>query len=399
MRTLIFTSLFMLLISQMALSQNQTVIDSADNLIEKKQYESAFQLLDKEDPENDDIQILIKKTNLLTEYFVTSINHVMFALKDLDEGESVMDYRGKSGNFKMHVFDADSLTRRLIRKEGSDFRLYRNMADYWFSVYLNYGEDSNNRKSPLDTVNKYSRLAISSGDSHFKTYYKRAFCLLMNDKYTEAIPVFEKSIQKNDSFPESHYNLAYAYLQINKFSNALISANRALELYDTPVKKADAARMAGISLMELDKPEKAKMYLKNSLKFAPDNYNTLHNLLEVFFMEDNLMKADSLAKKIFASDPGSPGVAEEIRRIYKKNNNIRGYLDLMRQELKNYDKPKIKGNIYFNMAEANMPEEPDKAKEYLFKAKENFKKSVPGDHYVFNVIDKALQQIEGQENK
>ena len=154
MRTFFLLTVFMVLISQGGFSQNPAVIDSADQLIEQKKYETAFRLLDKEDPKNENVQILSKKTDLLTNYFVTSINHVMFALKDLKEDESVMDYRGKAGNFKMHVFDADSLTRRLIQKKGSDFRLYRNMANYWFSVYLNYRDVPENRKAPLDTVNK-----------------------------------------------------------------------------------------------------------------------------------------------------------------------------------------------------------------------------------------------------
>lgn len=399
MRTLFLMTVLMLLISRGAFSQNPAVLDSADKLIEQKKYETAYQLLDREDPKNENVQILSKKTDLLTNYFVTSINHVMFALKDLEEDESVMDYRGKTGNFKMHVFDADSLTRRLIQKKGSDFRLYRNMANYWFSVYLNYSDVPENRKAPLDTVNKYSRLAISSGDSHFRTYYMRAFCQLMNREYANAITNFKKSIRKNDSFAEAHYNLAYVYLQRNQFSNALISANRAFEIYEDSIKKADAARMAGISLMELGQTDKAKVFLKKSLNILPENFNTLHNLLEAFFIEGNQSQADSLAKEILALEPANPNVPDEIRNVYEKNDSRQRYLQLMRQELERYNRHDVKGNIYFAMAKAYMPENMQKAKENLLKAKENFRESMPKDHYVFDVIDKALRQIEEQEDK
>ncbi|MFW6019297.1 MAG: tetratricopeptide repeat protein [Bacteroidales bacterium] len=396
MRTIFLASVLMILINQLMFSQNQAVLDSASKLIEQKQYETAFQLLDKEDPKNEQTQILIKKTDLLTNYFVTSINHVMFALKNLEEDETVMDYRGKAGDYSMHPFDPDSLTRRLIKKKGSNFNLYRNLANYWFSVYMNYGDPPDNRKAPLDSVNKYSKLAISTGDSNYKTYYKRAFCQLMNDKYADAIANFKKSIQRNDDFAESHYNLAYAYVQINQFSNALISANRAFEIYEDSIKKAEAARMAGISLMELEQPDKAKLYLNKSLKLQPGNLNTLHNLLETFFLEDNLSQADSLTKEIFALQPGNPSVADQIRNVYANNESKQRFVQIMRQQLKQYDQPDVKGNIYFAMAKATMPDKLPKVKEYLLKAKDYFRESMPKDHYVFDVIDQALQQIEQQ---
>ncbi len=392
-----FIGIFLLL-SGFALDAQQTVIDSAGNLISEKQYRSAWELLHSADPRNNDPEILEEKTSLVTGYFVNSLNHVWFGLKNLEENETVMDYRGKPGSYDMVKFEADSLTRRLIRKNDEDYLLYRNLANYWFEIYLSYGNNLENKPAPLDTVQKYSAEALKHGDQYFKTFYLLAFCHTMDQNYLKAIPLFHKSIQQNDSFPASHYNLAYAYLFTNQQSNAAVHANEAFRLYQDSLQKADAARMAGIALMELNKPRKALMFYERSMDYSPGNYNTLQNMLQLYFVTDETDKADSVAVSIFSQAPANPRTIDDLANLYQQEKKADDFIKLMEAQVEKYEgKHETIGNIYFGMAKVKMKTEPLKARDYLLKARQNFAEVLPESHYVFNVIGQALEHIEKTE--
>src|ERR1700759_437737 len=74
-------------------------IKTAQKLITEKKYDSAFEVLEKADPNNKNADVVIEKEDIVLRYFVTSIMHKVFALKDLKPDEDIMDYRGKNGSF------------------------------------------------------------------------------------------------------------------------------------------------------------------------------------------------------------------------------------------------------------------------------------------------------------
>lgn len=387
-------TLLLILLVTSVYGQEQ-VLDSARRMIVNKDYRSAFQYLKQADPENQNPDIVIQKTHLLTEYYVNSINHQIFNLKDLKKNESVSDYRGNIGTFKMFKFDPDSITRRLIPEYPDDHRLYESICDYWFDVYLKYNDRAEGRKSPLDTVKKFAKLAIEKGADDYDTYYKLGYSHTVDEKYGKAISAFKKSLKRNDTFPATHYNMAYSYLYTNQPSNTVIHANKAFELYDDSLQKADAARMAGITLLEMDKHKKAVSYLEKSLQYDPRNFSTLKNLLKASFILEDTIKADSVAEKIFAFAPANPGNVNRLYRLYKEENKIEQLIHLMKKLLKKYKgESEISGNIYFVLAKATMEEKPEQAREYLLKARENFRKAYPENHQVFEVVRQVLEHLE-----
>lgn len=380
-------------------AQNKELIDSVDQLIEQQQYHKAFRLLQKADPENNDQQLLFKKIDLLTTYYVTSVNHIMFAVKNLKQGETLMDYRGKAGEYSMFYFDADSLLRRLIRKKGDSPALYREMADYWFEVYLKYGDKPKGRKTPLDSVKKYSGLAINAGDQHFDTFYKRAYCYLDEGNFQTAIPLFKESIKRNDTFPSSHYNLSYASLSLSMYTNALVYANKAFELYDDPAQKADAARLAGIALLNMKRPDKALHFFDQSTKHDPNNQYTMQGKIQAYFMLEEFRKADSVTIALLNRFPKNPRIANLISGLYVDYEQDERFISIMEKLIEKYDNnPEVKGNCYFALANVTLKSNPGDAKKYILKAKENYKKIYPQNHQIFETIQRALEYIDSQKN-
>src|SRR6185437_586485 len=148
--TLLF---FLILTSLNTFSQSKDeALKHSQQLVAEKKYNTAFDILDKADPKNTNADIAIAKQDILLNYFVTSIMHKMFALKDLKPNEDIMDYRGKEGSYTIHIFAADSIFNSLIKTDTSNYKLYSALGNYYYDVYVRYG--ANWTESP-ETLFKY----------------------------------------------------------------------------------------------------------------------------------------------------------------------------------------------------------------------------------------------------
>ena len=136
------TFLILIFFSRAVFGQTEIeTINKANELIADKKYESAFKLLDSFDPENNKPDIVLLKTDIVLNYFVTSIMHQIFSLKDLEKNENIMDYRGKEGKFTMQVFQVDSILERLIKTHPDNCKLYQKLGEYYYEAHLKYGND------------------------------------------------------------------------------------------------------------------------------------------------------------------------------------------------------------------------------------------------------------------
>src|SRR5690554_570405 len=237
--------LFLILSSPAAFSQTKLeTINKANDLIANKKYASAFNLLDAFDPTNDNADVVLLKEKIMLNYFVTSLMHQIFALKDLEKNEDIMDYKGHEGSFEMHSFQVDSILTKLINIYPTNCKLYKGLADYYYDAHLKYGERwliDDNDLLPLIQIN-YQK-AIEGNCADYQTYYVLGYLNLIREKINESIPYFQKSIELHHSYASSHYNLAYAYLFTDDRENALKFAKNALDLYKDKDYKSDAARM------------------------------------------------------------------------------------------------------------------------------------------------------------
>lgn len=69
--------------------QTNDIIAKANKLVEDKKYESAFKLLDTADSTNCNPDIFLLKEDIVLNYFVSSLMHQAFALKDINKDEDI----------------------------------------------------------------------------------------------------------------------------------------------------------------------------------------------------------------------------------------------------------------------------------------------------------------------
>jgi tetratricopeptide (TPR) repeat protein len=376
-------------------AQNDAILD-ANKLIDNKKYESAIKVLNDADPTNKNPEIVIAKTDLYLKYFVTSIMHKMFALKDLEADEDIMDYRGSNGNFTMFAFAPDSVLNLLIEKYSENYNLRKTLGYYYHEVHLKYQQNWFEPDSVV--INRFFdnyKIAFDNGIYDYWSAYGLGYAYLMQQEYESAIPYLEKSTELKKDYPSSHYNLAYAYLYTDQREQGIESAKKAMDLYDYPQYKADAARMIAVMYRELEDFENSIDFYKQADKIQPNDYYTLKPLLD---LEISLNKENYQVRtnQFFAIAPGNPTIYQDLMKMYWYYEKIEELLTFLASQHDNYHTDhKVMGNIYFYTAVIQYDKKDFKySKDNFEKSREIFKKVYEPNHRVFEVIDSYTNNIQ-----
>jgi len=344
-------SLLLILFSFKGFSQTvEKALKSSDQLVSEKKYESAFKLLEKIDTNNNNADVVIAKENIVLGYFVTSIMHITFSLKDLQPNENIDDYRGKAGSSTAHIFPVDSLLNRLIKNEPDNYKLYIALGNYYYEVFLNYNANwVKNSETLFKLIEENYTRAIALHAVDYMTYYELGYIEDIQKKYAQATNYFQKSIELNNSYANSFYNLALAYLYQDDRSNAVIYAVKSLDLYHDKSYKGDAARMAGEIYGELKDTVKEVYYYELSDKIDPENYDTLNALLNSYVQTRNLKETPTL-NTFYMLAPENPAIYNELANIYDAK--PAGLIKFYESKLPNYtNNDKVYGSLCFYLAQ------------------------------------------------
>jgi tetratricopeptide (TPR) repeat protein len=388
------TVLFWIVLSLPIFGQTEIeTIKKANSLIANKKYETAFKLLDDFDKENNKPNIALLKSNIVLNYFVASMMHQMFALKDLEKDENIMDYRGREGSFGMQMFQVDSILGKLIEIHPSNCALYKGLGEFYYEVHLTYGGNWLKDDDELFQLMQTNfQKAVDGNCADYLSNYVLGYVLLAQENNEESIPYFLKSIEMNKDYATSHYNLAYAYLSSDDRQNALKYAKNALVLYSDSSLKSDAARMLGVIYRELEDDKNAIKNYKLADEIAPENYHTLKSLLELYVKTGN-KKSPKTTKAFFDLAPENPTIYNDLGKIYynKKEKLISFYKSQLSEF--EYNK-KIAGNLNFYLGRVYIATDKKIARAYFLKSKEIFSEIFDKDNQVFNAIEDGIKQCE-----
>lgn len=115
-----------LAVYQGADSVAKTRIALIDQMVAERKYESAYQVVSQEEQNP---FLVAKRVELATNYFVQSINHKVFAFKDLAPGESLDSLRAGQGSFRLYSFDPEATIQRLLNAGVRPPILYKALGD------------------------------------------------------------------------------------------------------------------------------------------------------------------------------------------------------------------------------------------------------------------------------
>ena len=370
-------------------------ITKANKLIADKKYESAFNLLQEADTSNENPDIFLLKEDILLNYFVSSMMHQAFALRDIDKNEDIMDYRGKEGSYSMYFVKIDSVLLKLIKKYPDNCKLYKGLADYYYDVDSKYGEqwliDEANLQDAI--ITNYQK-AISGWCADYDTYFAVGITYLQQEKEKASIPYFRKAIELDGKSADAIYNLAYAYIVTQQFDSALYCAKTAMNLYTDNVYKGDAATVVGRAYTAKKDYDNALKYYEKAVELCPDDFYKLKDLLEIYLVKHD-KRASEITKKIFDLAPENPTIYQDLQEKYYYYGNVNDLINFYKSQLSVYKwSDHVVGNLHFYIANIYMDSDKKNAKKYFLQAKESFKKIFESDHYVFEVIEDALKKCD-----
>ena len=256
--------LFGVLLTTWIQASSKTVsIKDVELLVEKQQYLSAFQELEAMDPNNENPDIVIQKTDIVLSGFVKSINHKIFGLCDLKPGENLDALRAKAQNVtqKVFMFQADKILNRLLDRDSKNTKLIKALGNYYYEVYLHYGENGADNQ-PVLAQSKVYFIQLEQYEP-LDSYYLNAIgvAYLSESNFNEAEKYFRKAISFDPKEAKSHYNLAFSLMKGHgNVNEAIEEAKMAYQLYEHPYPKADAARLLGVLYDRIDNLAEARRY-------------------------------------------------------------------------------------------------------------------------------------------
>lgn len=371
----------------------QDVLAKSNQLVAQKQYVTAFQTLEKFDPRDTKPDIVLAKEDIALNYFVTSIMHQMFGLKNLKPNENVYQYRGQAGTSDMFVFKIDSVLNQLITKYPDNYKLYNGLGMYYEEVHEKYP----NWLIPADSVLKLFKQNYEKVIDHqagtYKTYYGAGLANLYLKNNAAAIPLFIKSTEINGTAlnANSFYNLAYAYINNDQLKEALPYAKKSIELYNDKSFRGDAARMAGDICHDLDDQANALHYYELANQIDPGNYYTLKKLLPLYLKTGN-SKSSAVLAQFYKLDPENPQTYNDLKEIYGRT--PQGLITFYNTRLPLYKKnAKAEGSLYFYLTQAYLLTGDKKsAGNCVRNARIELSKVFDKSHPVFSAIDTLAKQ-------
>jgi len=371
------------------------VIAQAGDLLKNNKFESAYNLLDQYDPYNKIPEIVLLKEKVALNGYITTINHQAFGFRDLKPGETVLQYRGKLNNAKLHPFKINKVLDSLMLKLPNNFELYRGRADFYYDVNMIYGDKwlLKQKKIFILIENDY-RVTNDAGLGDFESNYRLGLIYVQDSNFQSCFQYFQKALALNPTNPDAHYNFAYACLSVGDTTDALSNALDAEKYYVDSSEKADAARMAGVVYGQMGKQSKAIEYMELSNKISPNNYNTLKILIDMYLKVDNKRKAFIATENFYDLGPQNPTIYNDLTDVYSSNDKSEALIKYFQSKLKGANGNDVQlGTLYFYIGRLYVGNNKDLALENLTKSAEVFSTVYKPENPVFKLIYDTMKTL------
>ncbi len=393
---MIIASMIFVSMSALSASGKDDVISRVNSLVEKEKYNAAFILLEKADPKNKKPDLLVMKTNILLQYFVDSMMHRTFALRDLGPGESLAEIRGKPGLYDIHIFPADEILERALEKNPGHGGLYRVLGDYYFSVYHLYGDRW--YVDPLVVLNRALnnyRKAVQFSSMPIQSLYNLGLIYLVRKEYVKAESVFRDILEKDSAFGPGYYHIAYIHYLKDEFDLADEYSRKALKHGASGTDRGNASYLLGLISEKKDLDDRAHRFYLQALRHDGNSYRNLKTVVISALKTGRINEGVTCAEKIIKGNPENIGILKDMVYIFGSLRYSEKFMVLLDGIEGAYgDNDLVLGNLYFCRAlvHSEYLKNRREKKANLLRALEYYKKVYSDDHEVFNIIRMELEK-------
>jgi len=407
MKPFLFLFLFSLTLSGCSSDYNAMTIKKTDELISQRKYLSAFQNLEKADPKNIEIELLLKKIEVNLYYFVQSINHEAFVLVDLKPEDDLLQLRKNftKGAFTW-VIDIPKKLDSLKAIYPNNYAINLTLAFYYGEYYNRFGYTKVEKDSIVALIYKLNEEAFEHGVYSYKQCYELGVKALSDSSTIEkGIELLKKSLvlnNINDEYflfyhtfikSEAYYNLGFTSFSRNQNDLALKYLDTCLQYCKDSSYISDIYSLVGHISKEQNNKQKAIFNFEKALQFNGEKYNNYFSLLELRETTDD---QDKYLNDIFQKNKESHLFIEELAKYYFNKDQANEIIYFYEKQLK-YEKNNLVvfANLNFYIAELNYAiNNLEQARYYYLVAKDKYMTYFKEKNNLILDIENAINEID-----
>ncbi len=368
-----------------ALLLSTASLDEARRLAGEKKYESAMAMLDELERKP---AVLVERIKVALDGYAMCIQGDIFALRDLEPGETIERVRGTAGSYKTHVLNMTELQKSA--PEHAELLIWLGHLAY-FRAHQCGPNDATDAQAK-SFYERAQQLGAGSG----RLRRNLALIYLEERNAAKAVPLFRAILADSADDPQFEYNFGYALYMEKSRKEALPHVERAFHLYKDQKLASEAALLAAIIAWELKDRKKALEMASQADKHKSENYYSIYtNLFGLYGEMGEWPKAEDLADRLFELDPKNPRLAQDVMEGYAQLNrpgDVDGFF--ARQLKKQQSNQEATGNLLYHRGHWNAQNaRRAQARADLLKAREHFAKVLPADHQVFAAIEANLKGL------
>lgn len=365
-------------------SNDKKIIESADKLVAKKKYESAFLKLNNYDPENKKIEIFLKKYEIVSKYAVSSKLHRAYSFPNSK----------KSNQLNYYTLNVDLVFDSLLKLDPNNCELNKLASEHLFDVHNKFGKNWIKAENEyLKQMALYSEKTIQNNCADEQSYYKIGYYLINVGKYKESIYFLYQCVLKNDKNPTYHYNLSLSYLMTKSPASALKHAKSAYENHTDSLFKSDASRLLAEAYFQNKFTDSAIMFYEKAEELDSSTINNIASLLNIYLKTSNA-KAETCFEKFYNLDPKNPTIYNYLEQIFTNNNLEEKLIEKYERLLSIHsNNSEILGNLKYYLARLYSINNIELAIKSYQESKTYFEQVHNSDHPIFNSIEKSIEQL------
>jgi tetratricopeptide (TPR) repeat protein len=230
-----------------AFAKHEKELKEINALLENNKYESAATYIEASPDLMNDSRFIRLYSHILTNYYMHTINFHLFALRDLEIGEKIEDYRGGEGKYTLVGADLEELLYEKYNESPES-------PDLNFAVgeYIAIGETCGCGQPQLFVGDKgsdypYFLKAYQAGIYDYFSLFRLGYHEHRNPNsdLKDVASYYEKSLELKPDHTPAAYNLATIYYGENNLEHARKYAKQALGKYGDNDLNADTYNVYG----------------------------------------------------------------------------------------------------------------------------------------------------------
>lgn len=296
--------------------KTKKILSDCDALIEKAQYESAYKALNVGTANE---YIIAKKIELVTAYFSQSIMHQLFALSDLEEGQTLYEVRTGDGSFSMIMADPVKMVEEYVSANGEKPILNYALGIYYSSVLNCYGSNWLQTQEEIiqNMVNYYQKAFDQKCYTSFALSELAISYLRLGD-YDKGIQMYEfKKKIKEEFTTEDNYNYGYLCYLKQDYDKALPLLLQSVKDYkDNPDYLFDTYFLLSALYINSSRYEDGESALQSCISLYDNDYRIYERQIILYAITKDKEKIMTASKKLFSMAPTNPSAPQMVMNNY-----------------------------------------------------------------------------------